>query len=267
MATEEREQKKRQRSPNYPAVGLREAVERVGKLYELDGKAGAPPEIAAKHIGFGTAHGQAMAVLSALKKFGLVAEDNGRIVPSQRAIEIIVLEPGDPRRTQALTQAVLSPHIYKQLIGEHRETGFPADDTLKRELVAYKRFNPKAVGSFVKDLKDSLEFAGLSDLAVLGLDLEEHGESNMELTASETSHGKPRLPEGAIGVPSKQPTQQQPVRDRSYAWALSGDFTAKLDLVGEPQSEEDLEALRDYVEITIKALGRSLKKARAAPSV
>jgi hypothetical protein len=49
-------------------------------------------------------------------------------------------------------------------------------------------------------------------------------------------------------------------RTRSYAWALSGEFTAKLDLVGAPQSEEDLQALRDYVDITIKALARSLKK-------
>ena len=54
------EKKPRHRSPNYPYIGLREAVERVGKFYGKDGKAGAPPDLAAVHIGFSSAHGQAM---------------------------------------------------------------------------------------------------------------------------------------------------------------------------------------------------------------
>jgi hypothetical protein len=48
---------------------------------------------------------------------------------------------------------------------------------------------------------------------------------------------------------------------RSYTWALSGDFSAKLELYGEAQTDEDLDALIEYVEITVKALKRSLKKA------
>ena len=46
---------------------------------------------------------------------------------------------------------------------------------------------------------------------------------------------------------------------RSYSWALSGDFSAKMDLFGDARTEEDIDALADYVEITIKALKRSLK--------
>ncbi len=46
---------------------------------------------------------------------------------------------------------------------------------------------------------------------------------------------------------------------RSYSWALSGDFNAKMDLFGDAKTEEDIDALADYVDITIKALKRSLK--------
>lgn len=46
---------------------------------------------------------------------------------------------------------------------------------------------------------------------------------------------------------------------RSYSWALSGDFSAKMDLFGDAHTEEDIDALADYVVITIKALKRSLK--------
>ncbi len=48
-------------------------------------------------------------------------------------------------------------------------------------------------------------------------------------------------------------------RMRLYSWALSGDFNAKLALFGEARTDEDIDALADYVEITIKALKRSLR--------
>jgi hypothetical protein len=46
---------------------------------------------------------------------------------------------------------------------------------------------------------------------------------------------------------------------RSYSWVSSGDFNARMELFGEAQTEEDIDALKDYVDITIKALKRSLK--------
>lgn len=160
---EVKEKKLRQRSPNYPAVGLKDAIERVRKLYEMDGKAGAPDKLAAVHIGFASAHGQAMAVIAALKKFGLIETSNGRLVPTQRAIEILNLPETDQRRLQALKDAALSPAIYSELVQQHKETGFPADDVMQSELVTYKGFNRAAVAGFVKDFRDTLDFAGLSD--------------------------------------------------------------------------------------------------------
>jgi hypothetical protein len=64
---------------------------------------------------------------------------------------------------------------------------------------------------------------------------------------------KPPLKLEKLGSPLSVPKM------RSYSWALSGDFNAKMDLFGDAQTEEDIDALADYVEITIKALKRSLK--------
>lgn len=172
-ATSGDEKKPRHRSPNYPAVGLREACDRAAKLYKVDGKAGAPPQLAAVHIGFSKPHGQAMSVLAALKKFGLVTEANGRIILTQRALEIVNLPSEDPRRVQALRDAVLSPPVYQELIDQHKETGWPSDDVVERELVTYRNFNPNAVKGFVADLRDSLEFAGLSDFNTLEYGVED----------------------------------------------------------------------------------------------
>ena|ERR1035437_2633753 len=164
----EPEKKKRQRSPNYPAVGLKEAIERLGRFFKEDGRAGARPEIAAKHIGFSSDHGQAYSVLSALKKFGLVEDKDGRVVPTPRAIEIISLPDGDERRRKAIRDAAMLPPIYRELVEQYKTTGLPSDETLEGELKAYRGFNPNAVKDFLKGFRDTLEFTGLSDFSVLG---------------------------------------------------------------------------------------------------
>lgn len=246
------EKKTRHRSPNYPAVGLRNAVERVRSLYQTDGKAGAPAKLAAVHIGFASPHGEAMSVVAALKKFGLVETTKGRVAPTQRAIEIINLPDSDSRRIQALKDAALSPTIYRELIEQHRDTGFPADDVLQSELVTYKDFNPKAVSGFVKDFKDTLDFAGLSDLTKL--------ESETERQAEEPSE----MPETQMQPPKAIPPLAQPVGQKKTSvnsWTLSPEVSAQLRIDGEV-NKEDLDLLRDYVEITIKALSRKQEKAQ-----
>src|SRR5580658_9748517 len=110
------EKKKRQRSPNYPTVGLREAVDRAKRFVSANGKAAAMPAIAAKLIGFATAHGQAYSALSALKKFGLLEEKDGRVAPTQRGMEIASLPESDPRRLKAIRDAAVSPSIYSELL-------------------------------------------------------------------------------------------------------------------------------------------------------
>jgi hypothetical protein len=88
------------------------------------------------------------------------------------------------------------------------------------------------------------------------------GELTMEAMTQETPKVTPPAPTALDGQrvriekPSGAPLAPQM---RSYSWALSGDFTAKMDLFGEAQTEEDIDALSDYVDATIKALKRSLK--------
>ena len=230
------QKKPRHRSPNYPTVGLREAVDRVKKLYEADGKAGAPDKVAVLHIGFTSAHGQAFSTLAALKKFGLVESLKGKIVPTQRATEIIQLPDSDPRRIQALRDAALSPAIYRETIEQYSETGLPSNEALKSELITYKAFNPNAVAGFVKDFRDSLDFAGLSNVSEIKFE----GEPN---------NGEKETPEILYNPKGDK------VPSLVNAWILSPRVSAELRINGDVSSE-DLELLRDYVEITIKALNR-----------
>jgi hypothetical protein len=260
------EKKSRHRSPNYPAVGLRDACDRAAKLYNKDGKAGAPPELAAVHIGFSKPHGQAMSVLAALKKFGLVAESNGRVIPTQRALEIVNLPSEDPRRLQALQDAALSPPVYQELIGQHKQTGWPADDVLERELVTYRNFNPNAVKGFVEDLKDSLEFAGLSDLSALESNAEEekvqreaaidHPDTVGAMFSKELERG--RKPGEALAKTADR-MRGAPLLAQTLAISIPRDLRVEIGVCGDELKKEDLARIKSQFNRWIEGLEEAFK--------
>ena len=152
----------RQRSPNYPSISLPDAVAKAVRLYEGVGTAGAPPDSAAKLIGYSRNHGTARMTASALKKFGLLDERNGRLVPGRYTVDLANFPPTHPRHAAALRGAALSPTIYREVFGRYRPHGvLPPDEVLSPELVADAGFLPDKVGGFLRDFRDSLAHAGL----------------------------------------------------------------------------------------------------------
>ncbi len=152
----------RQRSPNYPSVGLPDAIQRATRLYEGVGTAGASPDSAAKLIGYSKNHGTARMTLSALKKFGLVEERSGRVVPAKLTVDLANFPPTHPRHAAALRTAALSPTIYRDVYTRYRPHGvLPPDDVLGPELVADSGFLPDKVEGFLGDFRGSLVHAGL----------------------------------------------------------------------------------------------------------
>ena len=152
----------RQRSPNYPSVGLPDAIARATRLYEGVGTAGASPDSAAKLIGYSKNHGTARMTMSALKKFGLVEERNGRVVPAKLTVDLANFPPTHPRHGAALRTAALSPTIYRDVYTRYRPHGvLPPDDVLGPELIADSGFLPDKAEGFLADFRGSLIHAGL----------------------------------------------------------------------------------------------------------
>lgn len=182
--TDSAERRTRHRSPNYPGIGLRAAISKIEALYREDKLAASPKMAALRHMGFDKAHGEAGRVVSALKGFGLIDEIDERIKLTQRAINIVARGDNDPQRTAALRDAALGPEIYRQLLKEYKDTGLPSDQTLKSELIASKGFNPNAVDVLVRDFKDTLKFAGLSDTEMVDLSLDDNTGEEAEVPAN-----------------------------------------------------------------------------------
>jgi hypothetical protein len=247
----------RHRSPNYPAIGLPEAVDRVGRLYAADRKAGAPLETALKHMGFSGRHGKSMMVVSALKKYGLVEDVAGRIVPTQRAVEILVLPKDDPRRLQALREAALSPEINRELFDKFQDDGFPSDETLASELVAYRGFNPAVVENFVRDFKTTIDFASLTDRIEIPLESGRHSDvgtpsqaaASEQMRAADSLQGRTTV----VGLRSETQTAKTPCR--RFTWPLSKEITATVEFGGGEVNETHIALLQKYLELAKLAVG------------
>ena len=309
-------QKSRHRSPNYPGINLRTATEKITNWYKADGLVASPRDAALKHMGYEKVTSEAGRVLSALRSFGLIAESDGRIKLTARAVDIVARPSEDLKRQQAIQDAGLGPAIYRTLLKEY-SLPLPSDTTIQSELIASKGFNPKSVKDFLKDFRVTLEFAGITASTTTSSDsaddsINEVPEIQVGDYVQWEINGTLQLPEprrvraiheggewafldgSETGVPVgeltivAEPNSTEknvnalpfsPMNDvsaktppkrtlgaapklRSYSWALSGDFSAKLELVGEAQTEEDIDALEDYMAITVKALKRSLKAAK-----
>jgi len=157
----EEAKKSKTRSPNYPVISLKEAVERVAKLFEADGTAGSTRESAYAHMGYKGEHGKSLGVLSALKKYGLTEEVNGSILLTQDAVDIVIQDGDKDEKEKAIRKCAMQPELYQRLWEEYKGRGLPSDATLKTKLVRDYKFNPRKVDLAISALKETLEYAGI----------------------------------------------------------------------------------------------------------
>lgn len=164
------------RSPSYPAIGLREAVEKAAVLFKKDGQAGSSRESAFEHLGYTGATGTSLTVLSALKKYGLTRFDKGRIFLTDDAL--LILLPGGDRaqRAEAIKRCALRPELYAKLWQEYGQTGLPSDATLKSKFVKELGFNARKIGGAIGALRETLSYSGI----VSGQPHEEEHEDEVE---------------------------------------------------------------------------------------
>ena len=88
------------RSPNYPAISLQEAINRVGQVHAKERQHPAAKDVAIKGMGYGGVHGTSLGALSAALKYGLLAQsgDSEDYQVTDRAVAI--LHPHTPEESR-----------------------------------------------------------------------------------------------------------------------------------------------------------------------
>jgi hypothetical protein len=173
IAMEDFDSKKRERSPNFPFIGLAMAVTRARQFYDKERRGSAAVPVIAQHWGYSTKSSGLTQTIAALKSYGLMDEegrgDARRLRLSERAIRILI-DPRteSPERKEALRQAALSPSLCSRITDEFPD-GLQSDANLEHFLLFDLKFSPESAKSVVKIFKenkqhtDSIESSSVSD--------------------------------------------------------------------------------------------------------
>jgi hypothetical protein len=146
------------RSPSFPFISLREAVERARALYAAERRNAVSVDAAARHWGYSPKSSGGKQTVAALRAFGLL-EGEGSVRLTDRAVRI-ALDEGSEERDRLLRTAALSPPVYSRL-WERYERDLPSDESLRNHLVVEMGFNRNAVEDLLRGYKETLDFAKL----------------------------------------------------------------------------------------------------------
>jgi hypothetical protein len=159
--------KRRARSPNFPAITLKDAVERVRTLFKEEGRNFAHEDTILGHWKYKPRSGGGWSVLAAVKSFGLLAQEgsgNTRRYRLSDAALKLVMKSGDEyadERRDELKDAALKPRIHRELWVKYSGT-LPSNQTLEYDLVSSSGFTPVAAKEFVPRFRETITFAGLT---------------------------------------------------------------------------------------------------------
>ncbi len=187
------ETRKKVRSPSFPFVGLREALDRARAFYEAEQRNSARIETAASHWGYSPKSSGGKQTIAALRSFGLLDGDS-LVKLSGRALSILLDERGDSEeRRRLVQQAALLPPIHGRL-WERYGAELPSPQTLKLSLILDEGFNESSVDHFLTEYRETLEYARL----LAGPAREETAAERTERTAPPPPPVREAAPSAAI---------------------------------------------------------------------
>lgn len=194
----------RVRSPNYPAIGLPDAIQRVEQVLNKESRHPAPKEVVVKHLGYTSVNGASLGVLSALIKYGLLEKSGSDYRVADRALAI--LHPQKPEeRIAAIKDAAIDPALFAD-IADHFKGSPPSDNNLRAYLIR-RNFSANALTSFVQAFRETIDLVNRETGGYTVAQPEspvDDGESPMHQTpASSGSLSRPPLPPTPAGEPMR----------------------------------------------------------------
>lgn len=166
MTDDQAETRKKERSPSFPFISLKKAVERARAVHDRYRRESVRVIIVGSAWGLGPKSSGLQQTVAALKQYGLM-EDSGsredrRVVLTQLALRILIdTRPG--QREDGLREAALKPRLFAELAPWARSR--PAEEHCMSELKLDRGFTDDAARTFLRVFFETMEFAGIGDEA------------------------------------------------------------------------------------------------------
>jgi len=144
------------RSPNYPAIGLGEAIEALRAIWSKEQRTPVTPDVAAKHLGYKGLNGLVRMKLSALKKFGLLEAGNSGWRVSDLGLRVLHNKLDSEPYLKAVREAALRSELFRKLFTTHSQA---SDDALRSHLLLHESFTEAGAREFIKAFRNTLAVA------------------------------------------------------------------------------------------------------------
>lgn len=153
---------RRPHSPDYPSVGLKEAISRCKRLFDTVQMRPVSRELVSAGLGFNKMHGGAMSVMAALRKYGLLNKVGENLALTELA-QTILLPKSEAEGVNASKEAALKPDLFMEL----HETFGPVvkDETLVINHLLRKSFLPEAAKKALEAYKETAQYLINTELA------------------------------------------------------------------------------------------------------
>lgn len=247
---------KQGRSPAYPAVALKEALEKAKNLYDAQGKYPAPMPLAFDAWGYSAKSSGGRDIRAALKYFGLITlegdGETGKVKLTDDALRILLDEREDQTEKKAIIRRVaLNPAIHKKLLEQFPE-GIKSDASVEHFLVFEEGFNKSAAGAVVTEFKATADFAELYKPAIMPAKDPVDGDEDGSSPENEGKEG-----ESERKQPLKPKIREVKAGMKEDVFSLrEGDVTLQWPEVLSAESYQDLE---DWTKLLLRKIKRAVQ--------
>lgn len=236
------------RSPNYPQLSLPEALNKAQTLYAAIHTAKTTPEKAAERLGYTSLNGRSMGVLSALKKYGLLAGKGEELTLTHDAVIIFERPDEHPEKREAIRRLALSPPLFAEIY-KHFDAQIPGMADL-RVYLSRLGFSKTALDEITDNYTETFQLV----TRIAG-----------DYTADDTSSDKGEMLDMSAPQSSSQPssvnppttTPANPDKGKTKEWSFPLSFQRNIDAVvtihGDNLKRRDLEVLEKKVKDLIDA--------------
>lgn len=239
-------QVQRTRSPAYPYINLREAVEFAETFFKSHRALKVPASIALKEMGYSSTSGSGVRVIAALTQFELFETDGTKetrkIWLTDLGKTIVWPNPSDPSSSiEAVRDAALRPSMHRWLYDKYElasSSSFPTDEVLEYDLMFEQSFTEKAARAFVKEFKETYEFADLESL--VRVDLSKY--KNM------TTHEPSPLTSLGEGLLTSLSERSEQTKTRELSQVLTKGKIARL-VIPSKMSSKDFDLLIKWLQL------------------
>jgi hypothetical protein len=243
------------RSPQYPVIGLGEAITKAKGVYGKDYQNRIPKVVVAKHMGFNAVHGKSLGIIATLSRYGLLEGRGTDYRITDRTVTIIAHPPGSAERIEAIRAAAASPAIFQEL-DKRNPDGKGSDEGLRAYLLTNK-FIPDAADIAIRSYRETKRVVEAEAKGYDSADLEPD-----EMVKNERE-GKddPKRGGPPVDPPEKRPSplmRRPPVTAGSKRDVFSLPEGEVVLQWPEPLSSESYEDFESWLKLVLRKVKRSV---------